>query len=163
MCERDDERRGRGEKEQDEEAAKRSTERRLTRCVWAALSASIRRHLKCVHVHTRVRARTNECTHARTYAYDGMNGNRPLCSTFAKMAGFRSEAAAQEIDKKYPIGLAKCLRLSRRPRQLMAIGRKSFYVFILARSGILCLSRDRHCRYECRRRDLLSYPSVGYG
>lgn len=102
--ERDDERWGTvGKKEQDEEAAKRSTERRLTRCVWAALPASIRRHLKCVHVHSQA--------HARTHAYNEMSADRPLCSAFAKMAGISSprpaKAAAQESDKKRPI--AKCL------------------------------------------------------
>lgn len=50
-------------KEQDEEAAKRSTERRLTRCVWAVLPASIRRYLKCVRVHTCTRERTHARTH----------------------------------------------------------------------------------------------------
>jgi len=102
MKERDNEGKGRGKKEQNEEAAKRSAERRLTRCVWAALPASIRRHLKCVHVRSRTR------THIRIQGNVAQIVHCTSCSPRWPFVA-TTKATAQKTDKKRPIELAKCL------------------------------------------------------
>lgn len=99
------------------------------------LLASIRRHLKCVHVHT--------CAHKRTYAYNEMNVDRPLCSAFAKMAGISSPWLANSSagNRQKAPNRVRYVCLGRNDcQQLTIIGRKSFYVFILTGPSVLRFS-----------------------
>lgn len=87
----------------------------------------------CTCTRAPARERTNARTHARTHIRIRRDERGSSIVLQVRQDGRpRSKAAVQEIDKKCPIGSVKCLRLSRRPRQLMVTGRKSFYVFILA-------------------------------
>lgn len=122
------------------EAAKRPNEGRLTRCVWAALPASIRRRMEeCARVH----GHTDGCVsvlyapvHRRWIVHcvpsdrwarkDGRLRGAERSGVARRGAASRAWKTAKTEAGRDPPSVSG-------PRQLTTAGRKSFYVFILAK------------------------------